>query len=112
MPTLPFKPISKALVRGLGFDIRRLKAPDPLEQVVSFEPAPPAKGRALLSYGIRPYLLKLGETINTEHTTAWESLQIGKTFVELGYALDVVHYTNQKFTPKLHYDCFVGVLTG
>lgn len=111
MPTLRLKPITKALVSGLGFEIRR-NAPDPLDQVVSLQPGSPPKGRVLLAYGIRPYLLKPGEAINTEHTTAWESLQIGKTFVELGYALDVVHYTNQKFTPKLHYDCFVGVLAG
>jgi hypothetical protein len=109
---LTLKSRAKAFVRSLGFDIIRHKAPDPLDQVVSLTPPSPPKGRALLSYGIRPYLLKPGEPISTEHTTAWESLQIGRTFLELGYVLDVVHYTNQNFIPERNYDCFVGVLTG
>jgi glycosyltransferase involved in cell wall biosynthesis len=105
------KSFLKALARKGGFEVSRVPEPDPLERVVSLE-STKSKGRALLSYGIRPYLLKPGEPINSEHTTAWESLQIGKTFLELGYALDVVHYTNQRFVPARQYACFVGVLMG
>jgi glycosyltransferase involved in cell wall biosynthesis len=105
------KSFLKALARKGGFEVSGVPEPDPLERVVSLETTKP-KGRVLLSYGIRPYLLKPGEPINSEHTTAWESLQIGKTFLELGYALDVVHYTNQRYVPARQYVCFVGVLMG
>ena len=77
-------------------------------KVVSLEPASGSKGNVLLSYVIRPFLLKPDEPLPIDHTNYWESLQIAKTFLELGYNVDVISEHNTTFYPTKDYAVFVG----
>ena len=75
---------------------------------LSLKPKIPAQGNVLLAYVIDPFLLKAGEPILNSHTFYWENLQIAKTFLDLGYCVDVIHYNNNKFFPTKDYSFFVG----
>ena len=65
----------------------------------------------LLSYVIEPFLLKDGEPVSHAHTHDWESLQIAKTFLDLGYYVDVINYLDNKFIPTKKYSFFVAART-
>ena len=101
----------RRLLERLSRRIRRVES-----RVVSLAPLPgtggPAKGpvgRALLSYILDPYLLPPGSPEPHSHTHFWESHEIGKSLLEAGFELDVVHWTNGTFLPRHRYDLFVDV---
>jgi glycosyltransferase involved in cell wall biosynthesis len=87
---------------------RKLKQfADPKETVVSLKPAEDSKGYVLLSYILDPFLLKPGEPVSHAHTNRWESFQIARTFVDLGYSVDVIDFLNETFYPTKQYSVFV-----
>jgi hypothetical protein len=67
------------------------------------------RGNVLLSYIIDAFLLKDNETVPYSHSHYWESLQMAKTFQDLGYSVDVIHYTNTTFVPEKEYSVFIDV---
>lgn len=69
----------------------------------------PAKGAALVSFWIDPFLLPPGAPIPVGHTHFWESRQIALTWAELGYDTEVIHWTNRRFVPAKRYDVCVDV---
>ena len=77
--------------------------------VVTLAPEGPPRGWALVSYIIDPFLLEPDEPLPSRHTHYWESLQIARTFVDLGYAVDVISWRNTDFTPQKDYAFFVDV---
>ncbi|WP_319405989.1 glycosyltransferase [uncultured Desulfosarcina sp.] len=79
------------------------------KKVISLVPKGPSRGKALVSYIIDGLLLEPGEQIPKTHTNIWQSVQIAKTFVELGYEVDFIHYTNHSFVPRENYSFFVDV---
>ena len=78
---------------------------------VSLQPQGTPRGNVLLAYVIEPFLLKEGEAVPNSHTNFWESLQMAQTFLELGYAVDVISYRNTSFKPKKHYTFFISART-
>ena len=86
--------------------IRELDSPD--RKVVSLRPVKPSQGNVLVSYVIRPFLSKPDEPIPIDHTNYWESLQIAKTFLELGYCVDVISEHNTTFYPTKDYAVYIG----
>ena len=44
----------------------------------------------------------------TDHTNQWESWQMARTFLNLGYRVDVIDENNDQFVPARAYDVFVG----
>ena len=68
---------------------------------------PATRAGTFVAYIINPFLLKPGQPIPTSHTNYWESWQMAQTFLELGYAVDVIHYSNVRFEPEKHYDVLV-----
>lgn len=76
---------------------------------VSMKPNGDVKGSVLLSYIIAPFLLEKRRSISNDHTNQWECLQIAKTFLNLGYEVDVIDYTNYNFVPKKHYSFFIDI---
>lgn len=100
----------KKIFRKFGVEITRY-IPDFYEDCVSLKPKNVCQGNVLLSLWIEPFLLKDGEPISTTHTHNWESLQIAKTFLDLGYRVDVVDYRNKTFIPKKKYSFFVSFRT-
>ncbi|MBA4369492.1 MAG: glycosyl transferase family 1 [Desulfobacterium sp.] len=103
-----FIKILKRLTRSFGYEISRYSQPSFSDRMVSLKPHNGYKGNVLLAYILDPFLLKPGEAVSTKHTHDWESLQIGKTFQELGYAVDVIDFRNSQFIPQKKYSFFVS----
>jgi glycosyltransferase involved in cell wall biosynthesis len=76
---------------------------------VSLKPERKSKGNVLLSYILKPFLLKPEEHLPNAHMHYWRSLQIAKTFLDLGYAVDVIDYRNDTFIPGKDYKFFIDV---
>lgn len=86
--------------------LRRYLKEAPLRRVVSLRPDGPARGEVLLSYRIQSFLANQPRKIHQSH---WMSQQMAKTFLELGYAVDVVNDKNASFVPRKAYDvCIDG----
>jgi glycosyltransferase involved in cell wall biosynthesis len=75
---------------------------------LTLKPVSPSRGSVLLCYNNKAFFLKPDEAVSNDHTNIWESLQIGRTFLELGYRVDVIHEDNDRFVPAKHYSFFVG----
>jgi glycosyltransferase involved in cell wall biosynthesis len=78
-----------------------LKGPD--FRVASLKPEGTPQGNVLISYVIDPFFLADGQPVNNTHSHYWESLQMAKTFLELGYCVDVINYQNLDFQPEKEY---------
>ncbi len=105
------KQSTKKVFRKLGLKIIRFSTKDNQPNFVSLKPENEQKGDVLLSYIIEPFLLEDGEPVSNAHTHDWESLQIGKTFLNLGYAVDVIDYRDRIFVPRKNYSFFVAART-
>ncbi len=77
--------------------------------VVTLKPDPDStsRGNVLLSYIIDPFLLEKGQSVPVSHTNYWESQEIARAFLELGYSVDVIHFTNRTFVPEKKYSIFI-----
>ncbi len=80
-------------------------------KVVALQPDSKLRGNVLLSFIIDPFLRKSGELISHDHTHDWESSQMAQTFLDRGYAVDVISYHNNHFRPQKKYDFFVSART-
>lgn len=87
--------------------LREIERPD--QQVVTLKPEGPSRGNVLFSYINAPFLLKPDEPMPTSHTHYWESWRMATTFLDLGYSVDVINYTNQTFLPDKEYTVVVDV---
>ncbi|MEM9922461.1 MAG: glycosyltransferase [Cyanobacteria bacterium P01_D01_bin.50] len=76
-------------------------------RMVSLQTNKSAIGNVLISYVLDPFMLKPGEAISISHTQHWECLQIAKTFLDLGYNVDVIWFFNDTFLPKKDYAFFI-----
>ncbi len=76
-------------------------------RMVSLNPNKAAVGNVLLSYVLDPFILKPGQPVPIYHTQHWECLQIAKTFLDLGYNVDVIWFFNDAFIPKKEYAFFI-----
>lgn len=75
---------------------------------VSCKPKMRAIGNVLLCYNNYAFFAKSDDPFLTKHTNRWESWQIAKTFVDLGYRVDVINENNDRFFPTKKYSFFVG----
>ncbi len=100
-----------SFMRGLGLDIHRYR-PYYSNKCAALSPTTDhAKGHVLISYIVEPFLLKPNDSISTAHTHHGESLLIARTYLELGYNVDVIDYRNDEFIPTKHYHFFVSART-
>ena len=72
-------------------------------------PSKKYKGNILLSYLTVPFYKKEDDQIFNTHSNLWECLQIAKTFLNLGYIVDVIHFNNKEFIPKKKYKVFFTI---
>lgn len=72
------------------------------------KPASPAIGDVLLCYDNHAFFANGDDPLLTKHSNRWESWQIAKTFVDLGYRVDVINENNDRFVPTKDYSVFVG----
>jgi glycosyltransferase involved in cell wall biosynthesis len=100
------KKIIKRFAERFGVEIKRYRS-----ECVSLGPGGHCQGHVLLSYILEPFNTKAGEPVSSCHTNYWESLQIARTFLDLGYAVDVIHWSDDRFTPQKEYSIFVGART-
>src|SRR3990170_7203612 len=75
---------------------------------VSCKPDTAPVGDVLLCYENRAFLLRPGDPFPIDHTNRWESLQIARTFLDLGYCVDVINEQNEHFVPTKNYSFFIG----
>lgn len=94
--------------RTLERELRKVRGID--EKVVRL-PAEEgaARGRALFSYIVDPFLLPPGAGLPHSHTHFWESWTMARTLCALGFEVDAIHWTNKSFVPRERYDLFVDV---
>jgi hypothetical protein len=108
---VPVKNILKKALLTLGYEIQKVDSNDKHKIMVSLGPSTPPSGRVLLAYVIDPFLLKDGEPVQNHHTNCWESLQIAKTYLDLGYSVDAISFRNEGFTPSKEYSIFIAART-
>lgn len=77
--------------------------------LITLRPECKPKGKVLFSYIIDAFLLPPDSPILRTHTNFWQSWKMAQTFVDLGYEVDVIHWTNRRFIPKESYVIFVDV---
>jgi glycosyltransferase involved in cell wall biosynthesis len=82
---------------------RRIRNAYVNNRVVSLKPEGPSRGDVLLSYVVEPFLLKPGQPVPHWHANYTESTLMAKTFVDMGYGVDVIDYTNHVFVPRKDY---------
>lgn len=78
-------------------------------RVVTLEPLGPARGRVLFSYILDPFLLPTGAPLPHGHTHYWESREMAQAWVEAGFTVDCLHWTNRSFVPVAGYDVAIDV---
>jgi glycosyltransferase involved in cell wall biosynthesis len=74
---------------------------------VSLKPSGKPKGTVLFSYRIEGFVLAPNDPRLKSHTNYWQSVQMARTFQELGYCVDVIDYRNQSFQPEKNYSIIV-----
>jgi glycosyltransferase involved in cell wall biosynthesis len=74
----------------------------------SFKPSKPSIGHVLVCYSNIAFFVKRENAVQKDHSNRWESLQIVKTFLELGYHVDVINENNHRFVPYRKYSIFFG----
>ena len=83
----------------------------PYQKILSFKPEKNSRGNVLFYADIKPFLLKPGQPIPNSHVLVWQYLQEARTFLDLGYSVDVVDCSNKRFIPDKDYSFFVSVRT-
>lgn len=64
--------------------------------------------KALLSYIVHPFSISRDNPRYYRHINIWRAPEIVRILNELGYLVDVVDYTDEKFIPPKKYDLFIG----
>lgn len=78
---------------------------------ITLTPKGKARGNVLLSYGLNACIgFQQGKEVDARHSTAWEAVTIAKTFLEKGFAVDVIGFEDEKFLPRKEYQYFIDVL--
>lgn len=99
--------VASEVRRVLSKMLRKAKRLD--HRVVTLEPDGPPRGEVLFSYILDPFLLRSPERILYSHTHFWESFTMARTFVEQGFRVDAVAWTNPQFTPLRPYTFVLDV---
>ena len=105
------KHLFKKFIEAFRIQLKRKKFDKHLDGLATLRPSGVSKGDVLLAYIIDPFLVKDGQKIPNTHTHFWESVQIAKTFLGIGYTVDVISYRNSKFKHQKNYDFFVSART-
>jgi glycosyltransferase involved in cell wall biosynthesis len=94
--------------RALGKRFK--KAENLIENVVYLTSERPTQGHVLLSFINEPFLFTPDQAgMYGQHTHYWAVLEIAKTFLDLGYNVDVIRWNNDKFIPQKDYSFFIDL---
>ena len=103
------KDLIKGTFRKVGIEISRYNPNSRNAKFASLKTKSKYKGDMLLSFTVNPFLLNEGEEFTTSHIVDWESFQIAKIFLDLGYSVDVIDFNNLHFVPKKDYSILLDV---
>ena len=103
--------VLKRGLKKLHSTLKKCRKVDVDKQVVRLSPDIIPKGHVLVSYIIESFLIDSNHPDFRSHTHYWETRQIVNTFLELGYAVDLISYRNTSFRPERNYDFFVSART-
>jgi len=81
------------------------------KQLIQLSPSIKARGHVLVSYVIESFLIDPNHPVFRSHTHYWETRQMVNTFLELGYAVDLISYRNTGFRPERDYIFMVSART-
>ena len=101
----PFSAVLERVHKHVSRLARRLRGVE--HKVVHLAPDRDPRGRALLSFFIDPFLLSPAAAVGNSHTHHWDSVVMAATLLDLGFAVDVIHWTNDRFQPEHKYDLLV-----
>jgi glycosyltransferase involved in cell wall biosynthesis len=76
-------------------------------RVLSLAPQGASKGNVLLSRPNRAFLRQPGEALPVTHKNLWEAFVMAQIFLDLGFSVDVIDFTNDSFLPRKDYSLFV-----
>jgi hypothetical protein len=94
--------------RAAGRLLRRLRGVERrVVRLGPLGPGPEPVGRVLLSYVVDPFLAGSEAAISLAHTQDWEAWAMATTWRELGFAVDAIHWTNDRFEPSAPYDVMI-----
>lgn len=74
---------------------------------VSLKSTHGSRGTVLLAYILDPFLTRGGDP-SVKHTNYYESTLMARSYLELGFDVDVIHYTNRNFVPRKDYALYVN----
>ena len=79
---------------------------------VRLMPDMPVRGRMLLSYSTYVYeRLLRGEPLKRTHISPWHNFQISRTFLDLGFQVDVMPFDDHVTVPGGQYDVMVDIVS-
>jgi len=93
----------KSLFGKIQRRIRHYAEQARLSKALSLKPKGPSRGDVLLCYFQEPFKPNCDRNILNTHSRYWESYQIGQTFLDLGYSVDVIDWDNYVFMPEKPY---------
>jgi glycosyltransferase involved in cell wall biosynthesis len=106
----PVFAVARAIKRGYVEIVKGIKDRNLAEKkVVYLQPQEPAKGKVLISYILDGFLLDPDAAVPKTHTNIWMSVQMAEIFLDLGYAVEAIHFTNRSFLPQGNYTFFLDV---
>ena len=77
------------------------------DRVIRLRPEGTPRGRVLFSFIIEPFLLSRRAAVSHAHTHYWESQCMAQTWVDRGFEVDVIRWTNRTFEPREEYDVLI-----
>jgi glycosyltransferase involved in cell wall biosynthesis len=76
---------------------------------VSLEPRGPSRGSVLLSYLTEAFTADRGSLPRAHHSNLWQCRQMARTFLELGFHVDVINFRNFLHKPRRSYDFLIDI---
>ncbi len=113
--------LSRRITERFGFEIRRVGRQKARDRSVRLAArGQPVRGKALLAYVIKPFLLQPGETLPSSHTHFLESVLLSEVLRDLGFDVEVIDFENAVYEPtgeysllissRMHFSRYAGLL--
>jgi len=93
------------MVSALGSALSRVRKREPVE----LRPEGQEKGAVLLSYITKPFALKPDDPWFNVHSNMWECTEMARTFLDMGYSVDVIDWDDADFSPKREYSVLIDI---
>ena len=98
------------IAREIKNGYRRARTPAAHCESISLQSAGPSRGNVLLSYLPEPLIHQQeGLAIANKHSQQWESMLMVRTFLEMNYSVDVIHWQNDWFQPEKDYSFLIDL---